>query len=226
MKPAQSLKTVVCYGDSNVWGFVPGSFNTQTQQPQRFNLQDRWTGHLQAQLGASYHIVNLGRNGRTTHLNDPTGTSPPLNGRTTLRLCLKAYPSLDCILFWLGTNDTKIHYQRTCTQITNAMASLIHDVKATYTPSIKKCPKIILVAPMPIRKVPPLNAYMDSTSVITSQHLGKTYQRLAQKENCLFLDAGRYVRASHLDGVHLSKGAHNKLGKVFAHFFKEHLTNF
>jgi lysophospholipase L1-like esterase len=44
-------KTVLCYGDSNTWGFVPGS------EGRRFPLEVRWTGVLQAELGSEYRVI-------------------------------------------------------------------------------------------------------------------------------------------------------------------------
>ena len=42
-------RTVVCYGDSNTWGYTPGS-------GVRFDEKTRWTGRLQMLLGEEYHL--------------------------------------------------------------------------------------------------------------------------------------------------------------------------
>jgi lysophospholipase L1-like esterase len=57
-------KRVLCYGDSNTWGFDPVS-------KKRIDYQERWTGLLQNELGEAYQVLEEGLNGRTTVWNDP-----------------------------------------------------------------------------------------------------------------------------------------------------------
>ena len=53
------MKRILCYGDSNTWGFVPGTGT-------RFSKDERWTGIAQKELGAEYEIIEDGINGRRT----------------------------------------------------------------------------------------------------------------------------------------------------------------
>ena len=55
---------VLCYGDSNTYGYNP-------LNGERFNSNKRWTGRLQSMLGRNYKIIEEGLNGRTTTLDDP-----------------------------------------------------------------------------------------------------------------------------------------------------------
>ena len=48
------MKTIVCYGDSNTWGYIPGSAE------ERYPYDIRWTGVLQRLLGAEYHVIEEG----------------------------------------------------------------------------------------------------------------------------------------------------------------------
>ena len=41
------MKTILCFGDSNTWGYIPGS------DMGRYTWVQRWPGILQAQLGDS-----------------------------------------------------------------------------------------------------------------------------------------------------------------------------
>jgi lysophospholipase L1-like esterase len=47
-----SEKTVLCYGDSNTWGWNPA---TQT----RYARLERWPGVLQRELGKEYQVIEL-----------------------------------------------------------------------------------------------------------------------------------------------------------------------
>lgn len=43
---------------------------------------------------------------------------------------------------------------------------------------------------------------------------------MAQEENCAFLDAGKIVQVSKIDGIHLDSGTHIKLGHAIAEKIK------
>ena len=58
------MKTILCYGDSNTWGY-----NAETQG--RFPPESRWPNVLARELGDGYTIIPEGLNGRTTVWPDP-----------------------------------------------------------------------------------------------------------------------------------------------------------
>jgi len=58
------MKTVLCYGDSNTWGYDPA---TQSRYPREV----RWPRVLRKELGDGYLVIEEGLNGRTTVWDDP-----------------------------------------------------------------------------------------------------------------------------------------------------------
>ena len=44
---------ILCFGDSNTWGYKPDKTG-------RFDEKTRWTGLLQRKLGPEYHIIEEG----------------------------------------------------------------------------------------------------------------------------------------------------------------------
>ena len=58
------MKTILCFGDSNTWGYAPETKN-------RYGRAVRWAGVLQQELGSEYLIIEEGCNGRTTVWDDP-----------------------------------------------------------------------------------------------------------------------------------------------------------
>ncbi|GIR56816.1 MAG: hypothetical protein CM15mP64_2280 [Candidatus Neomarinimicrobiota bacterium] len=72
-----SIKNILCFGDSNTWGFVPGAFDPETLYMKRYSILERWPGLLRDILGADYHIIEEGLNGRTTNVE-----YPDLSGRS------------------------------------------------------------------------------------------------------------------------------------------------
>ena len=58
------MKTVLCYGDSNTWGYL-------APDGERLGRWERWPGVLQRALGGDVHVVEAGLNGRTTVFDLP-----------------------------------------------------------------------------------------------------------------------------------------------------------
>ena len=53
------MKTIVCYGDSNTWGFKPEKLKPDIPQA-RYDYDVRWTGKLQKLLGEDFLVVENG----------------------------------------------------------------------------------------------------------------------------------------------------------------------
>ena len=46
------MKNILCFGDSNTWGYTPGT-------AVRYDIHTRYTGVMQDELGAEYRILLL-----------------------------------------------------------------------------------------------------------------------------------------------------------------------
>ena len=57
------MKNILCYGDSNTFGSIPGGG--------RYPYGVRWPGRLAGLLGADWHLIEEGMGGRTTVWEDP-----------------------------------------------------------------------------------------------------------------------------------------------------------
>jgi lysophospholipase L1-like esterase len=194
------MKTILCYGDSNIWGNIPGSFNQETGLSRRYPKLKRWTGLLQKRLGKKYHIVEEGINGRTTTLDEIVPGRPYKNGLTLLPACLEAHYPIDLVIFMLGTNDTKIQFNRSSEEITAGMRKLINIVQTCNKGLTARAP-----AAQPILKIVDLHPQLDDSSIAKSRRLGPLYQKMAQEEKCEFLDASLVITSSKIDGIHLDE---------------------
>ncbi len=91
------MKTLVCFGDSNTWGYVPGS------DGERFPRDVRWPHQLQRLLGDEWEVIAEGLNGRTATVDRPD--SEGRNGLPYLLPCLHSHAPVDLVVMFLGTND-------------------------------------------------------------------------------------------------------------------------
>lgn len=118
-------KRIVCYGDSNTWGY-------DAVTDGRFPEEVRWTGKLQELLGEEYCIIEEGLCGRTTVFEDPLNEG--LNGLTYLYPCLMSHGPLDLLVIMLGTNDSKERFSATPKNIADGMKRLVKKQKKQKMP--------------------------------------------------------------------------------------------
>ena len=85
------MRSVLCYGDSNTHGQVPGGTPLD-----RYGPAERWPGVMASELGVGWHVIEEGLSGRTTVRDDPIEGAHK-NGRTYLRPCLQSHAVLDLI---------------------------------------------------------------------------------------------------------------------------------
>jgi lysophospholipase L1-like esterase len=91
------VKTLVCFGDSNTWGHVPGSGG------ERHPREARWPVLLQHALGDEWEVIAEGLNGRTATFE--RADSEGRNGLPYLLPCLLSHAPVDLVVIFLGTND-------------------------------------------------------------------------------------------------------------------------
>lgn len=91
------MRTIVCFGDSNTWGYVPGSNGG------RFPREQRWPVVLHRLLGDGWEVVAEGLSGRTATFERPD--SEGRNGLPYLLPCLLSHAPVDRVVIFLGTND-------------------------------------------------------------------------------------------------------------------------
>jgi lysophospholipase L1-like esterase len=205
MNPNPQAVRILCYGDSNTWGCIPGS------QEQRFKPHERWTGILQAKLGEGYEIIEEGLNGRTTVIDHPTKSGR--NGLSLLMPILETHHPLDMVVLMLGTNDLKTRYQRSPEQIAEGTQKLIDEIIAFAKKMNRLIPTVFLVSPPHIIEVSSNDHYRGST--LNSTQLAPLYQKIAhQTPDCFFINAAQHIQSSDKDGVHLEKSEHSKFAEV------------
>lgn len=117
------MKHVLCFGDSNTWGFIPGICK-------RYDEHTRWTGILQNELGADWRIHENGQNGRTTVF--PSPAKGFMTGLGALPYALDTLRPLDAIVLMLGTNDLKEHSAQASTDGLGCLIRTIQTFDALY----------------------------------------------------------------------------------------------
>jgi lysophospholipase L1-like esterase len=197
---------ILCYGDSNTWGFNPAEPFT------RLPHDVRWTGVLRTLLGDAYEVIEEGLNGRTTVWDDPFGDHK--NGRTYLPPCLESHSELDLVIIMLGTNDLKDYFGLTAADVAGGLKALIGVVRASRAGRQGGSPEILIVAPPPIGKLTLLAGVYGAEAAPKSRDLPGQIQLITQLFKTNFMDGGRVVTSSELDGVHWEAGQHQRFAEA------------
>ena len=202
---------VLCFGDSNTWGYDPVS-------KQRFPNSVRWTGVLQAELGPGFRVIEEGLNGRTTVWEDPVEGDKM--GKRHLMPCLESQAPLDLVVLMLGTNDTKKRYSAPPVDIAAGVGVLLDIVARSAAGRDGKAPPVLVVAPTPLTKLTEFAPMFDG-GVEKSRMLAPLYMEVAKAHGCPFFDAGKVITCSDADGLHFEASAHKTLGEALSREVKK-----
>jgi lysophospholipase L1-like esterase len=200
------MQTVLCFGDSNTWGFDAAT-------SQRFPQDVRWTGVLASELSAEWRVIEEGLNGRTTNLDDPV--EPHRNGLSYLPACLDSHRPIDLAILMLGTNDLKARFDRRPVDIAQSAGLLGSVIRRSACGPNNGSPSVVLVAPPRALEVGVLGKLVAGAEG-KSAEFPELYAFFAQRYGLLFFDASCVVQPTPLDGIHLDAAAHARLGRELA----------
>jgi lysophospholipase L1-like esterase len=197
-----AMAVVMCFGDSNTHGTPP---IVDLEQYARFERGVRWP----TLLGA-HEVIEEGLPGRTTMFDDPIMGSH-MNGQIGLKMALESHGPIDLLVLMLGTNDVKARFTSTPEAVVGGIASLLDIAQHRVMQARHGGFGILLVCPTPVVEVGPIRAEFWGGAA-RSQALAPLYAALADARDVAFLDAGKIISVSPVDGVHFDADAHARLG--------------
>ena len=204
------MKNILCYGDSNTWGYTPGT-------AVRYAPDVRWTGVAQQLLGAEYHIIEEGLNARTTVYDDPW--SFWRNGKEYLPACLISHKPLDLLVISLGTNDLKFTDAYGATKGVEALISLTDMVQNKKESSLvfPHGVKVLVISPITLgeRVIDRIDSSVQY-KYEESCKFGPLMARMAKAKGAAFIDAAKIAQPSETDCVHMNPDGHKALGIAVA----------
>lgn len=203
-------KRILCYGDSNTWGYITTGG--------RYDEHTRWPMRMAELLGGDYAVIEEGFNGRTCVFDDPVEGGFK-SGVSYLPPCLMTHNPLDAVVIMLGTNDTKRRFGMTPMTIGQGMMQLVRTTKLYGMDGEGNPPHIIITAPPPI-----LDNLMEARhgecfgeqSIAVSRGLAAEYLRVSKLLRVDFFDAAPFAEVSPLDAVHMTAEGHRRLAMAMA----------
>lgn len=200
---------VLCYGDSNTWGYISGSDH------QRYSDSKRWTGILSELLGDNFLVIEEGLNSRTLISDDLRVGKEGKNGYEYLIPCLDSHDTLDLVILMLGTNELKYVYGKSAEQIGNILEKyFVKTILNRKSQISNKYLRLLLVSHPIINENTDYCKSGDKYLMATqkSKDLNAIYEAIAKKYNCYFLDNN--LLEVGIDGVHLKEESHKLLAEL------------
>ena len=206
-------KRIVCFGDSNTWGYDPAS-------GKRFDEDTRWTGRLQQLLGVGACVCEVGQNGRTIACPDPWEWGTKCGMDYVLPM-LESQMPVDVLVIMLGGNDLKRKFHLPAPDVAGSLQNMLLRVRGhlqVYLNSPQT--QILVVAPVPIgegiaqsRFAP----FFDAEDALRqSRELAHWYRLVAEQFDCAFFDAAEAAQPGEVDCLHLSAQGHKALADALA----------
>lgn len=199
-KWVKRMRQILCFGDSNTFGLVPGTVG-------RYEWGTRWTSILDERVrNQGYRVLEEGLCGRTTIFDDSTRIGR--RGTELLPVLLESHKPLDIVILMLGTNDCKTAYHASAEEIGEGVEQLIDQIRVS-NPDIQ----IILASPIALGEGVWEEGYdieFDLHSREVSKQLPEVYRRIAEKRKIDFLAASDYVTPSITDREHMDAEGHRK----------------
>lgn len=198
------MKTILCFGDSNTWGWNPKDMS-------RYPPDQRWPGILKSGLDQSCCVIEEGLPGRTTMREDPFYEYK--NGKIYLIPCLYSHAPIDLVILMLGSNELKSYFSLTAFEIAMGAGELVTVISQCEHGPFHSAPQVLLVAPPSIAPHP--GSELDvlfAGGKEKADLFGQYFHKVAIDTHCHFMDAGTLIKPSPVDGVHLDVEEHRALG--------------
>lgn len=207
------MKRILCYGDSNTWGYISGSDHL------RYDNTQRWTKILQNKLGDTFEVIEEGLNSRTLFSEEPGKEGK--NGFAYLKPCMDTHDKIDLFILMLGTNELKFEFNNDAITILNMIKRYVEFI-ANYKSQIDKTTPKILISGVPLvsensEYSKDKNKYVGASA--KSEQLNILMKEYSYKYNILYID--NTDLETGVDGVHLTKESHQILADKLCAIIKQ-----
>lgn len=201
------MKNVLCFGDSNTYGFNP-------ENGGRYDNSSRWTGILQDLLKDEYNIIEEGYNARTVIFKD-------FGDYKTCSIdylpdCLNKYTQADLVIIMLGLNDFQTIFHASVDAVLTGIKTLINIIRTSefhYNTEILLLPPAIIGQNIQRSN---FGCMFNKRSITKTIEFSKKLKNLAKDEDCEYFDINRIIKTCPEDSVHFKTDAHKKIAETLS----------
>jgi lysophospholipase L1-like esterase len=198
---------ILCFGDSNTRGYIPGTDH------ERFPANVRFPKVLQKLTGKNFEIIEDGQDSRTIMHEDTRPGKEGRVGSVQIVPCLDSNAPLNVVILMLGTGELKHKFQNTPEQVGALLEK--HFVKVI----LKRGIKLVIVSPPVLNEKTAYSKQRYVGGTEKSKQLSNVYSKIAKDNKCDFVDASKLKVGS--DGVHMTKASQIKLAEMLVSKIKQ-----
>ena len=200
------MKTILCFGDSNTYGFNP-------KNGKRFDENTRWSGILKKSLNGKFNVIEAGCNNRTAFNDNPAGED------YTGYIAIKKYltKNTDILILSIGLNDLQKIYKSNTDDFNDGLKKII-DKARDINPNIE----ILLTSPSFINENILQSFFaelFDEDTISNSKKLQEIYKKVANKNNCKYINLEEITKTSKYDGLHYDEEGHKKIAEALTNIY-------
>lgn len=202
------MRTVVCFGDTNTWGYDNNS-------GERLPYSQRWTGILAQKLGGDYLVIEEGQPGRAT-VDDPV--EPDKNAGRHIGPCLESHQPVDVFVMMLGQPDLKKRFSLTACDISMGIEALTRKVMESRAGPGHSAPKLLLISPVQVTELKGSvmeNWFPAGSTEERSARLPALYSAIACKYGAEFMEASSAAKTAD-DAIHIANESHEAFAEAVA----------
>ncbi len=190
------MKKILCFGDSNTFGFNPSNFN-------RYSISERWSGIL----SQKYNVVEKGCNNRTCFNN-----KAELNSLETITKYIDN--NITDLILQIGINDLQFQYNITLENFEIGLENLIKLINPKIN-IVLLCPNVIDRCILSSN----FSSLFNEKSIEKSKNLIEIYKKISKKYNCHLINLNDYLTLSNRDGLHYDIENHKILANLLIEYF-------
>ena len=190
------MKKILCFGDSNTFGFNPSNFN-------RYSISERWSGIL----SQKYNVVEKGCNNRTCFNN-----KAELNSLETITKYIDN--NITDLILQIGINDLQFQYNITLENFEIGLENLIKLINPKIN-IVLLCPNVIDRCILSSN----FSSLFNEKSIEKSKNLIEIYKKISKKYNCHLINLNDYLTLSNRDGLHYDIKNHKILANLLIEYF-------
>jgi lysophospholipase L1-like esterase len=213
------MHQILIYSDSLTSGIIPDT-------RERLPFDERWPGVLENELNASgprTRVIEDCLNGRRTVCDDPFKQGR--NGIVGLAQRIEINSPLSLVILMLGTNDFQFcHPYNDAWSAAQGITALVNEIQNASIEPGMPVPPVLIICPPQIRSPRGSIAPKFRGAEERCAGLAEAYMQVASALGCHFFDVETVTTSSRVDGVHLDRDQHSKLGNALAEVVRLILT--
>lgn len=208
------MKRVLCYGDSNTWGYISGADH------KRYGETERWTKLLQKKLGGDFEIIEEGLCSRTLCSEDRRPGKEGHNGFTYFKPCLETHDKVDIIILMLGTNELKNDFGNSAEDIVGMLDKYVRFIRNFQSYTDNSVPTLV-ISGLPIVNDSVCTEEDDKYKGTSakSRELNVLYEKYCNANGLTYVNNDDLTTGP--DGVHLTAESHAVLSERLAEVLKD-----